>query len=767
MIVHLFNSSSVSGPERLVLPALARVKENVVVVNLREERIKRLREIDPLQEYARSLKLDYCDVRVYGHWDYVAVRDLRILLDRLDPELVHAHDVKASAYLLSARTPHSRFRTVSTHHGIHGRPDLKTRFYEWFYRRQMLPRFDRVFCVSTPDYETLQRSGIDASRLRLHLNGVDSRRVDFSQRVDEARRIRARWLPKEPRRNDLFLFGVVGRLSREKDHDRLFRILSHLQGMPTEQDWRCLIFGSGPLDRELRKQVHQLKIDKRVVWMGYRNAVGEELAGLDLLLSLSKAEGLPINLIEAGWAGTPVMSTQVGGVMDLIPSEAYGNWIAGDEPSRKTASRLHACLSAEGQSKLSDQAFHFQRRITSEFTQARWVDRMKELYSELGVDLMTSAVRPWGWHRPTEPEGFGERLQRTLLTRLLLYPNRRLQDIRGWNRDGFRILMYHHFPSSVPDIQEALSRQCQHIRKYYHVVSMNDIAKSLHDGTRLPPNALAITIDDGYRDFLCNGFPVFRSHRLPVTMFLATEFIDQGGWLWWDKVSYLLESTRKTSLELPIFPGQSPLRFELNTIEQRRDAVGTITEALKEVTDSQRVRVLKLLPDLLEVRAPEKAPPALAPLEWSEIRYLAENGIEFGAHSHTHPILSRLETKELGWEIGYSKGRIEKELQRPVRHFGYPNGRWNDVNEAAFKVLEDYDFLTATTTERGVNFRGAHPFWLRRVGVEPTMSKFNFEVLLAGLGGSRTSQRPRPGPSSIPEQVRFVPPVVLHADART
>src|SRR5687767_14199487 len=100
MIVHLFNSSSVSGPERLILPALATARDQFVIVNLREERIKRLRESDPFEEYARSLNLYYCDVRVTGHWDYIAVRDLRVLLDHLDPELVHAHDVKASTYLL-------------------------------------------------------------------------------------------------------------------------------------------------------------------------------------------------------------------------------------------------------------------------------------------------------------------------------------------------------------------------------------------------------------------------------------------------------------------------------------------------------------------------------------------------------------------------------------------------------------------------------------------------------------------------------------------
>jgi len=69
MIVQLFNSSSVSGPERLVIPALAKFKDQVMIINMREERIERLRESDPLEEYARSFNLAYRAVNVRSRWD--------------------------------------------------------------------------------------------------------------------------------------------------------------------------------------------------------------------------------------------------------------------------------------------------------------------------------------------------------------------------------------------------------------------------------------------------------------------------------------------------------------------------------------------------------------------------------------------------------------------------------------------------------------------------------------------------------------------------
>ena len=389
MIVHLFNTVAVSGPERLVLPAIANFQNDFIIVNLLEDRNERLRESDPLEEYARSLNLDYRAIGVRKRWDPVAFRELRVLLEHLKPDLVHTHGVKASLYLLQAKRDGIRrpFRMVSTHHGVRGLPDMKTRLYDLFYRRYVLKYFDRILCVSTEDYETLGRSGIGEDRRRLHLNGIDGVRIDASRRVQVAQKIRRRWLPNHLHPDTLFLFGAVGRLSAEKDQTRLLKVLFHLNSQPSDRDWRCLIFGNGSMDKYLQDLAHRLELSGRVHWMGYRKNVGDELAGLDVVLSFSKAEGLPINLLEAGWAGTPVIATPVGGVIDLIPDERYGTWVPLDEPADATALRLRACLSEEGRSKLQLQARCFQERMTIEFTQAKWVNRLEDIYAELGVRL--------------------------------------------------------------------------------------------------------------------------------------------------------------------------------------------------------------------------------------------------------------------------------------------------------------------------------------------------------------------------------------------
>src|SRR5438094_716043 len=96
------------------------------------------------------------------------------------------------------------------------------------------------------------------------------------------------------------------------------------------------------------------------------------------------------------------------------------------------------------------------------------------------------------------------------MARTLLHRAGGLSGARCWNRGAYRILMYHDFPA-IPGLQEALAKQCAHIARHYELVSMTDIGRYLREGKPLPKNALAVTVDDGHRDFFLNGYPVFQA----------------------------------------------------------------------------------------------------------------------------------------------------------------------------------------------------------------------------------------------------------------
>lgn len=264
---------------------------------------------------------------------------------------------------------------------------MKYRLFEWWYRKRFLNRFDRVLAVSSEDFAMLRDSGVRAEILRLHRNGAQGSCVTDANRAERSRAIRKSWLPNDADADRPFLMGVVARLSPEKDHSRLFETLEQLVSRRTASDWKCLLFGSGPLDSALREESQRRGLADRVIWMGYRENVGAELAGLDLLVSFSKAEGLPINLVEAGYAGTPVLATDVGGVKDLIPDETMGYRVPIDERPEATASRLMDLLTPEGRSDARARAARFQAHVLDGFTQEQWLDKLLGIYAELQVKV--------------------------------------------------------------------------------------------------------------------------------------------------------------------------------------------------------------------------------------------------------------------------------------------------------------------------------------------------------------------------------------------
>lgn len=299
--------------------------------------------------------------------------------------------------------------------------------------------------------------------------------------------------------------------------------------------------------------------------------------------------------------------------------------------------------------------------------------------------------------------------------------------VRRLHRQGLRILMYHRFSDRT-----ALARQCAHIRKHYHPVSMADVAEWLHAGHSLPPYALAVTVDDGYRDFQETGHPVFLEYKIPVTVFLVTDFLDGKSWLWFDRVVYAFRQAKGAAASIAT-PDGSVLQFKLESDAARSAAGRQLADLVVSWSAADRRKLVGDLPSILQVEMPEQAPPEYRPLSWDAVRSLAASGVEFGAHTKTHPILSAVtDPQALREEIAGSKARIELELERPVLHFCYPNGTMRDIGPAAAEAVRAAGMRTAVTAEPGLNQAGQDAFLLNRIGADPAHGELYFQRGLAG-----------------------------------
>jgi peptidoglycan/xylan/chitin deacetylase (PgdA/CDA1 family) len=242
-----------------------------------------------------------------------------------------------------------------------------------------------------------------------------------------------------------------------------------------------------------------------------------------------------------------------------------------------------------------------------------------------------------------------------------------------------------------------------------------------------------VTVDDGYRNYLLHGHPIFRKYRIPATLYPVAGFADRRLWLWTDKVWFAIENTSRKSVRATI-GGKAPMELSLASPAEKEHAANQLWEALKLVENGQRVDFVDRLGTLFGVEVPETPPEPRASLTWDEMRGLAAEDVEIGCHTYSHPILSRLQTSsELEYEIRGAKELMEERLKMPVIHFCYPNGREIDIGEAAAGCVQAAGFASAATCTWGLNQVPVNRLHMRRIPLDSTMDYNYATELTAGL----------------------------------
>lgn len=250
-----------------------------------------------------------------------------------------------------------------------------------------------------------------------------------------------------------------------------------------------------------------------------------------------------------------------------------------------------------------------------------------------------------------------------------------LWGIEQTTRGTASILTLHRFtaygrPGHDP---QALARNLEWLRRRrYHVVSLMDLITGVRREDRTPQRTVVFTVDDGYADFAEVAAPVFARYDCPVTVFLITGFLDGGLWLWWDRVRYALEHSPRRSLEIA-FPNRT-MQYSWNDPASRLRTGRDLISQLKSLPNGEREAAHRAMEARLEVELPRCPPAEFGPMTWEQVRALSGNGVRFGPHTVTHPILARTSDEQSRQEIQGSWERLQEQVPDPVPVFCWPNG---------------------------------------------------------------------------------------------
>jgi glycosyltransferase involved in cell wall biosynthesis len=310
--------------------------------------------------------------------DVRAVAAILRHLKTFAPQIVHTHTAKAgtvgrAAAMAYNRSAATRARTVHTYHGhsLEGYFRYAGAFIS--IERLLARRTDRLIAISP-------RIAADL-RDRYHIGRANQWAVvplgfDLAPLVaidDQARAEARRVLGLGPTTP---VVTIVGRLTAIKQHELFLRVAHEVHARQPS----ALFVSDGDRRVDLEAMASRLGLREHVRFLGWRQDLATVYGATDVCVLTSRNEGTPVAVIEALAAGVPVVSTDVGGVRDVVNDPALGD-IAPDNDVSALAAHVSAALSPAA--RTAERIAARRASVTSRYGFDRLVSDLATLYHSL------------------------------------------------------------------------------------------------------------------------------------------------------------------------------------------------------------------------------------------------------------------------------------------------------------------------------------------------------------------------------------------------
>lgn len=244
-------------------------------------------------------------------------------------------------------------------------------------------------------------------------------------------------------------------------------------------------------------------------------------------------------------------------------------------------------------------------------------------------------------------------------------------------------------------------------RHHYRIIGLLDLVEEL-ERDRLPSApAVVFTVDDGYGDFARVAAPVFAEFDCPVTVFLTTSFVDGGFWMWNDKVSYAFAESKRPSLAIEL--EHARYEYSLHSTAARLCGADDLIEKLKRVPQSVAQSLIAELFRMSEVELPAEIPRRFMPMTWNDVSRCAGQGVTFGPHTISHPILSQVDDERAALEIQGSWQHLREQTSAAIPVFCYPNGDYASFSDRDRRTIASIGMRAAVIyDEHFATSRWAH-----------------------------------------------------------
>lgn len=375
-LLWLLDTVGIGGAEALVLPFARRLDRSryaltVAALNPRDG--------ETMEAGLRELGVDLVGLHARSLRDRAAFRRLRALAAERQIELVHSH-LTFSAMWGSAL---SRLTGVPSIASLHVTPFATRQFFptlrhrlatdarDWLMRKMLARWSSRVVTVSESLRQTYLAppAGLPPSKVEVIHNGIELAKFARDRHATRAELERAFDIPASAP-----IAVTVAVLRPAKGIEVLLEAVRHIPGA-------CfLIIGDGPSRGDFERLAATLGVTDRIRWAGYRTDVHTLLAGADLFVHPSLTDAFPTVLLEAAAAGLPVVSSNVGGIPEIVLPGQTGRLIPPGDAAVLAASISNVLADRAALRAMGERAREHAMR---NFSVDGWVERMTALYDEV------------------------------------------------------------------------------------------------------------------------------------------------------------------------------------------------------------------------------------------------------------------------------------------------------------------------------------------------------------------------------------------------
>lgn len=311
---------------------------------------------------------------------------------------------------------------------------------------------------------------------------------------------------------------------------------------------------------------------------------------------------------------------------------------------------------------------------------------------------------------------------------------------RRFTRSDLRVLCYHgfalddehRFRRSLFITRRNFARRMAHLhRQGYRVLPLDEANRRRQQGS-LPPDAVTITIDDGFYSTHAIAGPILARYGFPSTLYLTSYYFQKGTPIFQLAVDYICWKSPHAKVDLsglgvPALEGAGAIAFDAAIREDVSDIIHAHGSA--ELDEPGRVALSRRLAERLSVDYDRIADSRMLSLvSPHELRDLHASGMRIGLHTHRHILPT--DTAGALRELEENRAAIAPLIGQRLTDFCYPSGLWSDRHRPALRAA---GIATATTCESGLSSRGHDSYLLPRILDDERISMIEFEAEISGF----------------------------------